>query len=71
LAYSSRYQYAIQSIPFDEVAWAAGDGANGEEYGKSNHLEIYVNSDGDYQKAVKNAIHGMLFSKCFKRKSMQ
>jgi N-acetylmuramoyl-L-alanine amidase len=45
---------AIQSIPFDEVAWAAGDG-NGPGNRESVHIEICVNSDGDYKKAVHNA----------------
>jgi N-acetyl-anhydromuramyl-L-alanine amidase AmpD len=46
---------AIQSIPFNEVAWAAGDGANGPGNRTSIHIEICVNSDGDYKKAVANA----------------
>jgi N-acetylmuramoyl-L-alanine amidase CwlA len=45
----------IQSIPFNEIAWAAGDGANGPGNRKSIHLEICVNSDGNYKKAVQNA----------------
>ncbi|MGJ7910709.1 peptidoglycan recognition protein family protein [Neobacillus sp. LXY-1] len=45
---------AIQSIPFDEIAWAAGDGRNGLGNTKSIHIEICVNADGDYQKAVRN-----------------
>jgi N-acetylmuramoyl-L-alanine amidase len=47
---------AIQSIPFDEVAWAAGDGANGPGNLSSIHIEICVNSDGNYKKAVENAV---------------
>jgi len=47
-------QEAIQSIPFDEVAWAAGDGRNGPGNLKSIHIEICVNSDGDYKQAVQN-----------------
>jgi len=47
-------QEAIQSIPFDEVAWAAGDGRNGTGNLKSIHIEICVNSDGDYKQAVQN-----------------
>jgi hypothetical protein len=47
-------QYAIQSIPFDEVAWHAGDG-RGPGNMTSIALEICVNSDGDYKKAVANA----------------
>lgn len=45
---------AIQSIPFNEVAWAAGDGS-GPGNMSSIHIEICVNSDGDYKKAVANA----------------
>jgi N-acetylmuramoyl-L-alanine amidase len=48
-------QYAIQSIPFNEIAWAAGDGGNGPGNRTSIHLEICVNKDGDYKKAVHNA----------------
>jgi N-acetylmuramoyl-L-alanine amidase CwlA len=48
-------QYCYQSIPFNEVAWAAGDGANGPGNRKSIHLEICVNKDGDFKKAVANA----------------
>jgi len=47
-------QEAIQSIPFDEVAWAAGDGRNGPGNLKSIHIEICVNAEGDFQKAVSN-----------------
>lgn len=46
---------AIQSIPFDEVAWAAGDGKDGPGNLTSIHLEICVNNDGDYKKSVSNA----------------
>lgn len=46
---------AIQSIPLDEVAWAAGDGPNGPGNLTSIHLEICVNSDGDFKKAVNNS----------------
>lgn len=46
---------AIQSIPFDEVAWAAGDGYDGPGNRNSIHIEICVNSDGDFKKAVSNA----------------
>ncbi|WP_052353677.1 peptidoglycan recognition protein family protein [Neobacillus jeddahensis] len=45
---------AIQSIPFDEVAWAAGDGENGPGNKLSIHIETCVNSDGDFKKAVQN-----------------
>ncbi|MBO0961656.1 N-acetylmuramoyl-L-alanine amidase [Neobacillus sp. MM2021_6] len=47
-------QEAIQSIPFDEIAWAAGDGRNGPGNKLSIHIEICVNSDGNFQKAVQN-----------------
>jgi N-acetylmuramoyl-L-alanine amidase CwlA len=43
-----------QSIPFNEVAWHAGDG-NGPGNMTSIALEICVNADGDYHKAVANA----------------
>ena len=46
--------YAIQSVPFDEVAWAAGDGDNGPGNRKSIHIEMCVNSDGNYKKTVTN-----------------
>ena len=46
---------AIQSIPFNEVAWAAGDGPNGPGNLTSIHIEICVNEDGNYKKAVQNA----------------
>ncbi|WP_160722741.1 N-acetylmuramoyl-L-alanine amidase [Bacillus sp. USDA818B3_A] len=46
---------AIQSIPFNEVAWAAGDGRNGKGNSSSIHIEICVNSDGDFRQAVENA----------------
>lgn len=45
----------IQSIPFDEVAWAAGDG-RGEGNMSSIHIEICVNEDSDFKKAVQNAV---------------
>lgn len=45
---------AIQSIPFNEVAWHAGDGANGQGNRNSIAIEICVNIDGDYKKAVAN-----------------
>ncbi|WML41246.1 N-acetylmuramoyl-L-alanine amidase [Neobacillus sp. OS1-2] len=43
---------AIQSIPFNEIAWAAGDGRNGPGNQTSIHIEICVNADGNFQKAV-------------------
>ncbi|MBO0962938.1 N-acetylmuramoyl-L-alanine amidase [Neobacillus sp. MM2021_6] len=47
-------QKAIQSIPFTEVAYAAGDGKNGPGNKLSIHIEIAVNADGDFKKAVQN-----------------
>ncbi|MFJ5713608.1 N-acetylmuramoyl-L-alanine amidase [Neobacillus sp. NPDC093127] len=46
----------IQSIPFDEVAWAAGDGRNGPGNRTSIHIEMCVNADGDYEKTVSNTV---------------
>ena len=43
-----------QSIPTDEVAWHAGDG-DGPGNMSSIAIEICVNSDGDFKKAVKDA----------------
>lgn len=43
-----------QSVPDDEVAWAAGDG-RGEGNMKGIQIEICVNSDGNFSKAVANA----------------
>lgn len=43
---------AIQSIPFHETAWAAGDGRSGTGNSASIHIEICVNNDGDFNKAV-------------------
>lgn len=46
---------AIQSIPFNQSALAAGDGENGPGNRTSIHIEICMNSDGDFEKAVQNA----------------
>ncbi|MBX9158533.1 S-layer homology domain-containing protein [Bacillus cereus] len=43
-----------QHLPINENAWHAGDG-NGDGNRKSIAIEIAVNSDGDYNKAVENA----------------
>lgn len=43
-----------QSLPNNEVAWAAGDG-RGDGNMKTIHIEICVNRDGNFQKAVTNA----------------
>jgi len=44
----------IQSFPDEVRCWAAGDG-NGPGNNQSIHIEICVNTDGDYKKAVDNA----------------
>ncbi|CAH2714162.1 hypothetical protein BACCIP111895_01316 [Neobacillus rhizosphaerae] len=46
----------LQSIPFEEVAWAAGDGRNGPGNRTSIHIEMCVNADGDYEKTVSNTV---------------
>ncbi|MGG3563703.1 N-acetylmuramoyl-L-alanine amidase [Neobacillus rhizosphaerae] len=46
----------IQSIPFDEVAWAAGDGHNGPGNRTSIHIEMCVNKDGNYEQTVSNTV---------------
>ena len=45
----------IQSFPDDVMCWAAGDG-RGPGNTESIHIEICVNSDGDFRKAVENAV---------------
>lgn len=49
---------AVQGIPLNRNAWAAGDGGNGPGNRKSIHVEIcYSKSGGErYQKAEANAI---------------
>lgn len=44
----------IQSFPDDVMCWAAGDG-RGPGNTQSIHVEICVNSDGNFLKAVQNA----------------
>ncbi|MFH5780592.1 N-acetylmuramoyl-L-alanine amidase [Heyndrickxia oleronia] len=44
-----------QSLPTNEVGWHAGDG-NGDGNMKSIAIEICVNSDGNFIKAVENAV---------------
>lgn len=44
---------AIECIPLNEVAWAAGDGANGPGNRTSIHIEIC--ESGDYAKTLDNA----------------
>lgn len=43
---------AIQSFPLTAICWAAGDGGVGNT--DSIHVELCVNSDGDYLKTLKN-----------------
>ena len=43
-----------QSLPTNEVGWHAGDG-NGSGNMKSIGIEICVNSDGNFKRAVENA----------------
>jgi N-acetylmuramoyl-L-alanine amidase CwlA len=45
----------IQSLPTNEAAIHAGDGENGTGNRKSVAIEICVNEDGDFEKAIKNA----------------
>lgn len=44
-----------QSLPFNEAGIHAGDGVNGTGNRKSIGIEICVNADGDYEKAIRNA----------------
>ncbi|MGX9931942.1 N-acetylmuramoyl-L-alanine amidase [Virgibacillus salarius] len=44
-----------QHIPTNENGWHAGDGENGTGNRRSIAIEICENSDGDFNKAVKNA----------------
>ena len=44
-----------QHLPLNENAWHAGDGAEGTGNRESIAIEIAVNEDGDYNKAVENA----------------
>jgi len=45
-----------QHLPLDEHGWHAGDGGNGTGNRKSIGIEICENSDGDFGKAVSNAV---------------
>jgi N-acetylmuramoyl-L-alanine amidase CwlA len=47
--------HVIQSLPLNEAGIHAGDGTNGAGNRKSVGIEICVNEDGDYEKAIKNA----------------
>ncbi|HHT7190670.1 TPA: S-layer homology domain-containing protein [Bacillus cereus] len=44
-----------QHLPLNENGWHAGDGAEGTGNRESIAIEIAVNEDGDYNKAVENA----------------
>jgi N-acetylmuramoyl-L-alanine amidase len=44
-----------QHLPLNENAWHAGDGSEGTGNRESIAIEIAVNQDGDYNKAVENA----------------
>lgn len=44
---------AVQSFPDDVKCWAAGDG-HGSGNTRGYQIEICINSDGDYEQAVKN-----------------
>src|SRR5690625_2376999 len=46
---------AVQSFEHTTQCWAAGDG-RGDGNLNSIHIEICVNSDGDFKKAVANAV---------------
>ncbi|WP_394139536.1 peptidoglycan recognition protein family protein [Cytobacillus oceanisediminis] len=46
---------AIQSLPFDEAGIHAGDGTYGNGNRKSIGVEICVNTDGNFEKALDNA----------------
>jgi N-acetylmuramoyl-L-alanine amidase CwlA len=46
----------IQSIPFNEVAWAAGDGRDGPGNRTSIHIEMCVNADGNNEQTVTNTV---------------
>ncbi len=48
-------QQAVAIIPENEVAWHAGDGAQGVGNRRSFAIEICENSDGDLLKATDNA----------------
>lgn len=46
----------IQHLPTNEMGYHAGDGRNGPGNTQSIAIEICVNSDGDFEKAVQNAV---------------
>lgn len=48
-------QRVVQHLPFDEVAWHAGDGSKGPGNTSSISIEICENADGDRAKAEANA----------------
>lgn len=45
----------VQHLPTSENGWHAGDGGNGPGNRSSIGIEICVNADGDYEKALQNA----------------
>jgi N-acetyl-anhydromuramyl-L-alanine amidase AmpD len=47
---------SIQLLPDDEVAWHAGDGRNGAGNNRSIAIEVCVNSDGNFLKALAHTI---------------
>jgi N-acetylmuramoyl-L-alanine amidase CwlA len=51
----------IQSLPTNEAGIHAGDGENGTGNRKSVGIEICVNEDGDFEKALKNAAQLVAF----------
>ena len=59
---STSYHYVVDDkeiyklLPDNEVAWHAGDGANGPGNRQSLALEICENADGDLLKATNNAV---------------
>ena len=46
----------VQHLPTNEMGYHAGDGRNGPGNTQSIAIEICVNSDGDFEKAVQNAV---------------
>ncbi|GAF67160.1 N-acetylmuramoyl-L-alanine amidase [Bacillus sp. TS-2] len=50
------HEMVFQHLPVDEIGWHAGDGGSGRGNRESIGIEICVNSDGDFIKAMENAI---------------
>ena len=44
-----------QHLPYNEVAWHAGDGSNGTGNRSSLSIELCVNRDGNWQRTMENA----------------